>query len=569
MAGDIGYMEHVSRFVRNSDSDPRCGCEHPEGYHPDPSPRASASKIPSIVASYLTPKTILNPPSNAVASSSSSNAVASSSARRPTASSGSTSKAAASENATAIALAETNSGLKQKANLLEGTGSRGSRKKPKKAGDDGFPLTQPGLKQRAAVNGKEIVMGEIIIMVTQAKDRARKTFTTPPKDEVARWENLELTVNGMRTRLFFGIKWDARRMDQLFREKFPQFFAYMDMYFPLDPTADPEEFHWDLLIRTGKKLTVAPRVSPDGHEFLRWAGPSGVRTADRKIWLGSRHRISPDVWDHKNGRWIFDAPMESIDAIESVDAIESESDHYSSMEIESDGSWKGSVASSQRLSKSKKSRGKEKAKAKSQSPDLALFSGSDMEAEEEEDFEFPVARTIKRRSFNGTFDECSDYRTSDGHSGNGAFDGSSSNGTFDRCFFNGTFDGKKARGKVGPSTAATATSEPACNTCSDLCSRCSSSLNISSSDISTPRDLFCNGTRSSTSTPISGPVQRRKAHVHPFPVMNPVVCAYAAPIYSLLGLLSIPDTYVDACDLNTLIDLPLSGSRTPTNRIVA
>ncbi|KAJ6479970.1 hypothetical protein C8R47DRAFT_1074435 [Mycena vitilis] len=400
-SGDVnGTQCRCRRFIRNSDSDPRCGCEHPEGYHPDPAPRTSASSIPSIVASYLTPKTILNPPSNAVASSSSavassSNTVASSSARRPPASSGST-----SENSAAIALAETNKGLKRKANHVEGTGSGGSRKKLRKAADSGFPLTQPSLKQRAAVDGKEIIMGEIIIMVTKANDTARKTFTTPPRNEVARWENFELTVNGMRTKLSFGVKWDARRMDQLFREKFPQFFAYTDEYFPLDPTADPEEFHWDLLIRTGKTLTVAPRVSPDGHEFLRWAGPSGVRTADRKIWLASRHRISPDVWDHKSGVWIFNAPIEFDDPTESdapieVDAIESESDHYSSMEIESDGSWKGSVASSQRPSKSKKSRGKEKAKAKSQSPDLALFSAFDMEAEEEEeDFEFPVSMPI-------------------------------------------------------------------------------------------------------------------------------------------------------------------------------
>ncbi|KAJ6464610.1 hypothetical protein C8R47DRAFT_68607 [Mycena vitilis] len=337
-SGDVnGTQCRCRRFVRNSDSDPRCGCEHPEGYHPDPAPRPSASSIPSIVASYLTPKTILIPQPNAVASSS---------ARRPPASSRSTPKPAASETATAIALAETNVGLKRKARDLEGTCSGGSRKKLKKAGDSPLPSTQPSLKQRAAVNGREIVMGEIIIMVTKANDSARKAFTTPPKDEVARWENLELTVNGMRTRLFFGLKWDSRRMDQLFRQKFPQFFEYCDTYFPLDPTADPEEFHWDLLIRAGKKLTAAPRVSPDGHEFLRWAGPSG----NRKIWLASRHRILPDVWDHKSGRWILDAPIDSDAAIESAGAMESESDHYSSMEIESDGSWTGSVALSQRPS---------------------------------------------------------------------------------------------------------------------------------------------------------------------------------------------------------------------------
>ncbi|KAJ7847873.1 hypothetical protein B0H13DRAFT_2362189 [Mycena leptocephala] len=274
-SGDLGryflYDRKCRRFIDSVDS--KCTCKHPEGYHPLPKltsvPTVSAA---TIVASYQTPQAVLKPVSTPTASSS---------------------KAPLSRTKTseAAALKETNSGLKRKA-------------------DD--TSLRPRKKRRSS--SKEVVLGQIILIVYNALDKNGGTWANPKDATIAQMELHHLAVNGLRQRLAFDLDWSAYAMDKLYREQFPEFFALMDVLYPLDPTASPPTFHWQLMIQANRYLGNTTRI------------------ASRRIYLLSAHHVPARIYE--NG-WDFEAG----------DALES--DNYESMddeeeEEEVDVQWAGS-----------------------------------------------------------------------------------------------------------------------------------------------------------------------------------------------------------------------------------
>ncbi|KAJ6578025.1 hypothetical protein B0H19DRAFT_1122118 [Mycena capillaripes] len=134
----------------------------------------------------------------------------------------------------------------------------------------------------------------------------------------------------------------------------------MDRMHPVDPTAWPAQFQWQLLIRSNSTLTASPHDDPDGRELRRYL-PCASKSDTRKIFLASPCKISKSVWDHKSG-W-------KVDTVEPM----SESDEYSMEDVSEDGeSWHASGTDDDEHRPSSKALGK--AKARSPSPALSFVS---------------------------------------------------------------------------------------------------------------------------------------------------------------------------------------------------
>ncbi|KAF8130083.1 hypothetical protein K438DRAFT_1788752 [Mycena galopus ATCC 62051] len=369
-SGDInGTQCRCGRFISKSSAETLCTCEHPEGYHPEMPRRFDApATAASIVASYQDPTRFL---SNNSAPSSGPALLPSTSSSRSN-DMASLSKPSTSKNtlkptlkAEAQAVAETTSGLKRK-RIID----------PKEEVKE-----VKSLKRRKRSTEELIIMGEIIIMVSESTDNNRLIFTTPRAPDIALFEARHLAVNGIRTELSFNPNWDVRAMDNWLRQKFVQYFQYIDRYHPIDPTTTPPQFQWNLLIRHNSTLTVSPHVNQDAKEISRYL--SG-KAQDRKIFLGmscttlssalltdksaaSPHIIPATVWDHSSGQWQMDAEEES-----DVYTIEQESDSNKSWENLSSGDDHTNAL------------GKRKAKSSSRSPSIMSIPDND-------DDDFPIA----------------------------------------------------------------------------------------------------------------------------------------------------------------------------------
>ncbi|KAJ7845332.1 hypothetical protein B0H13DRAFT_1908433 [Mycena leptocephala] len=187
------------------------------------------------------------------------------------------------------------------------------------------------LEQKRRSSSKEVVLGQIILIVYNALDKNGGTWANPKDATIAQMELHHLAVNGLRQRLAFDLDWSAYAMDKLYREQFPEFFALMDVLYPLDPTASPPTFHWQLMIRTNSTLSPVPGHDCDAKEANRYLGNT-TRIASRRIYLLSAHHVPARIYE--NG-WDFEAG----------DALES--DNYESMddeeeEEEVDVQWAGS-----------------------------------------------------------------------------------------------------------------------------------------------------------------------------------------------------------------------------------
>ncbi|KAJ7679333.1 hypothetical protein DFH06DRAFT_1316266 [Mycena polygramma] len=316
-SGDVtGSQCRCWRYVQKVGTD-NCTCNHPEGYHPvnvppaaaaaavTPSlatpattvgPSTSAPTVSSIMTSHLSASAVLRPKHNAVASSSKPKP----DSARPVASS---SRLTASK---AEAHAETSAGMKRKS----APGDVSSGKPPKK-------------RQKV----KEITMGEVIMIVFLG-NKWRTAFKTPGGAAVAKFEGRGLAVNGIRRTLSFNIDWGVVQMDSWFRTLFPDYFTYMDLFYPIDPDVYPRLFHWQQLIRDNKDLTVSDAVA-DAKEFHRYLG---AVPSNRKIFLAAPQHIAESVWDHKDGQWIFNAPSPSDEIVVDSDS----EDEYVMEEDESD-----------------------------------------------------------------------------------------------------------------------------------------------------------------------------------------------------------------------------------------
>ncbi|KAF8157707.1 hypothetical protein K438DRAFT_2073614 [Mycena galopus ATCC 62051] len=338
-SGDTnGTQCRCRRFIPKASAEASCTCEHPEGYHPEiPHRFEPPATAASVVASYQDPNRLLSNNNNSASSSRPALLVSST----PTTASRSNAMASSSKfptskitpkvmsKAEANAVAEIHSGLKRK-RITD----------PKEEVKEAKP-------KRKRSTEELIIMGEIIIMVSESTDDNRVIFTTPRAPDIALFEARQLAVNGIRAELSFNPNWDVHAMDNWLRNKFVQYFQYMDRYHPIDPTITPPQFQWNLLIRHNATLTVSPHVNPDGKEMSRYM--SG-RPQDRKIFLGmsyttlssglltdksaaSPHVIPATVWDHSSGQWQMDAEEEESD----VYTIGQESDNDESWENSSSG----------------------------------------------------------------------------------------------------------------------------------------------------------------------------------------------------------------------------------------
>ncbi|KAF8179074.1 hypothetical protein K438DRAFT_2021756 [Mycena galopus ATCC 62051] len=356
-SGDTnGTQCRCRRFIPKASAETSCTCEHPEGYHPEiPRQFEPPATAASVVASYQDPSRFLSSNNTAASSSrlvpststtaSRSNAIASSS-KFPT----SKTMPKVMSKAEANAVAETHSGLKRK-RIID---PKEEAKKPK----------------RKRSTEELIIMGEIIIMVSESNDDNRMIFTTPRAPDIALFEARHLAVNGIRAELSFNPNWDVHAMDNWLRSKFVQYFQYMDRYHPIDPTITPPQFQWTLLIRHNATLTVSPHVNPDAKEMsMSYTTLSSVLLTDESA--ASPHVIPATVWDHLSGQWQMDA--------------EEESDVYTiGQESDNDESWENSSSEDNDVLPSTNALGKRKAKSLSPAPSIVSIPDDD-------DDNFPMA----------------------------------------------------------------------------------------------------------------------------------------------------------------------------------
>ncbi|KAJ7459194.1 hypothetical protein B0H11DRAFT_1924513 [Mycena galericulata] len=325
------------RFIISTDG--KCSCEHPEGYHPLPDSKSTAgpASAASIVASYQSASKVMDKSKLLLTST-----------PGPVASS---SKPSASASA-AAALVETKAGLKRKA----------------PDSDRAEPVSKKG--RRSVSASKEIIMGQILLIVYKAASKIPKTWLNPRDPAIANMEKHGLAVNGLRTKLSFKLSWSEEEMDTWFRQNFQSYFAYMDKKYPLAPGA----YHWALLIRSNSSLSLSPATEADAKEFNRYL-VSTSRADARRIYLLSSHAVPAAVYEHG---W-------------TLDGQESESDTFESMEEESDGEeWHGSDSEGAKRRK-KNAAGKTKAKSPHPNQILALRAFSITSIGNSESGDFPEA----------------------------------------------------------------------------------------------------------------------------------------------------------------------------------
>ncbi|KAJ7189046.1 hypothetical protein C8R46DRAFT_1206151 [Mycena filopes] len=280
-----GRQCRCRRFVVHLNA--KCGCDHPEGYHPAPPTPADApapSAVPvatsaSIIASYQTPNQILkkNTPHNPQPTPSTSHTPQStpSTSRLPT--------------SVSVALQETKAGMKRHITDTPAEGDSRVSKKSRKKSD----------------KAKEVAIGGIIFLVTQSVHQNSPSWAVPRDAAVASLEKHSLAINGLRQPLAFGEDFTMQDMDNLLRARFQNLFEYMDVVHPLDPKSNPRHWHWNLLIRTNSILTLFPSLEVDATDIKRYIGTSATKPLDRKLYLVSTHPIPESVYSRKNGVWVY------------------------------------------------------------------------------------------------------------------------------------------------------------------------------------------------------------------------------------------------------------------------